>query len=74
MNWYQIALARLGWQEITLWYRMLDGFSFNHLENGHASGDTPKPRSEMQKQAWKGGKWSKRLWYAKQEGTRLVVL
>jgi hypothetical protein len=63
IDWYQVALDRLGWHEITLWYRTRDGYEFNHLEIGHAKGDAPIPKSPEQKRAWSGGHWSKRLWF-----------
>jgi hypothetical protein len=63
-DWYRVALAKLNWVEVTLWYRMIDGYQYNHLEDGHNPASEPTPKSETQKKAWAGGKWSKKLWYA----------
>ena len=74
MNWYEVAREKLGWIEVTLWYRTLGGYGFNHLELGHATGNAPTPRSDAQKQAWSGGRWSKKLWYAIRKGASLEIL
>lgn len=73
MNFYEIALEKLGWVEVTLWFRMIDGYHFNHLENGHSALAEPVPRSLAQKRAWAGGRWSKKLWFA-EPGQMLRVL
>lgn len=64
MDFYQEALKKLGWKEVTLWSRITDeGISFNHLEYGHNDGIEPVAKFPSQESAWKKVRWLKRIWF-----------
>lgn len=63
MDFYEAALKKLGWEEVTIWYQ--DG-NLNHLEKGHTKADRPKGAKEQNK-AWQGKSWSKLFTYINKE-------
>lgn len=59
-DWYEIALQRLGWIEVTIWYH---NGQHNHLEMGFANTERPTPKFASQRTAWSGGRWlAKHAW------------
>jgi len=66
MDWYQLAIDRLNWVEITLWY--LRG-EHNHIERGHSDKSQPVGHT-----SWVNGKWSKRFVYAEKGSKPLKIL
>jgi hypothetical protein len=49
---------------VTLWYLELkEKVSFNHLEYGHATTDTPIPISDEQVKNWKNSQWIRKYSY-----------
>ena len=63
MNYYEKAIERLGWQEITLWYLCGKNWQFNHIEDGHVKQDKPIGDAR-QTRVWANQKWSKQFVYA----------
>jgi hypothetical protein len=59
-DYYQIALDKLGWQEVTMWFR---NGEYNHFENGHSAAEHPAPIHPAHKKLWSGGAWQKYLTY-----------
>ena len=47
-------------QPVTLWSRQNQrgAFEFNHLDDGHASGERPAPKHPNHVKAWAGGRWA----------------
>ena len=73
MDFYEKALIRLGWIEITLWYSLEGGILFNHLEYGHNKTQSPTG-TNIQQRFWKGRKWSKQLVYALRDTNPLQLI
>ena len=64
MDYYRVALKRLGIIEVTCWSRFEKGLLFhNHIEPGHAAGSYPKGDAGQTKM-WSGFNWSKKYTYA----------
>lgn len=67
IDWYQKAIDKLGWIEITCWYR--PGNRFNHIELGHNY--SARPVGPL---SWDSGKWYKKFTYAIKNTNPLKVL
>lgn len=54
-------------KQITIWYMITDDGNkkLNHIENGWAVGDYPKPKSKdfVNQKAWKNMKWEGKYGY-----------
>ena len=62
-------------QPVTLWSRQNQrgAFEFNHLDDGHASGERPTPKHQNHGKAWAGGKWAfEHAWIAAGRVSRLA--
>ena len=72
MDWYLLAIEKLGLREITCWYSLENGlWVFNHADAGHVKSALPIGRTPEQCAAWKNKKWSKRFVYG--DGTRWPI-
>lgn len=64
MDFYKLAIDSLGLHEVTKWFALEHGeWKFNHCDIGHVKSDAPEARTELQRQAWKNKRWSKRFCY-----------
>lgn len=65
--------SRMPVKMITLWYKYTDKGNkvavFNHIENGHVDGESPKPKdkSYTNQKAWEKSEWKKQFAYIDQQ-------
>lgn len=71
-----ITIWEVVWRPADFMQREPADIEFNHIEDGHAEGKKPIPKSAMQKQCWPNQQWQKERAYLDQGGRviRIEVL
>lgn len=57
---------------VTLWYREVKKWEFNHLEDGHSHRDCPHAKFDSQKQ-WAKETWKREFGYLDENGKVKVI-
>ncbi len=70
-DWYQKAIDKLGWVEVTKWATVNNGIHHNHFEFGHVKNTVPIG-SKSQTKKWANQKWQRHYVYALKDSQPLI--